>query len=52
MISPDAPAPNKEGPFLPRMNDGGILGRFGDRRTKNHSGYLEARHEEKGRPGR
>ncbi len=24
------PAPNKVGPFLPRMNDGGILGRFGE----------------------
>jgi len=24
-------APNKEGSFLPRMNDGGILSRFGDK---------------------
>jgi hypothetical protein len=23
-------APQKEGPFLPRMNDGGILGSFGE----------------------
>lgn len=23
-------APQKEGPFIPRMNDGGILGRFGE----------------------
>jgi hypothetical protein len=30
----DNPRPHpaqKEGPFLPRMNDGGILGRFGER---------------------
>ena len=27
---PGAPAPNKVGPFLPRMNAGGILGRFCD----------------------
>jgi hypothetical protein len=24
------PAPNKERPFLPRINDGGILGRLGE----------------------
>ncbi len=27
-------APNKERPFLPRINDGGILARFGDTHTQ------------------
>jgi hypothetical protein len=29
-FDPATPAPNKERPFLPRMNDGGILGRLGE----------------------
>ena len=30
LFDPATPAPNKERPFLPRINDGGILGRLGE----------------------
>ncbi len=30
MQTPPPNPPNKEGPFLPRLKDGGILARFGD----------------------
>ena len=29
-FDPSTQAPNKERPFLPRMNDGGVLGRLGE----------------------
>ena len=29
-FDPATPAPNKERPFLPRINDGGILGPLGE----------------------
>jgi hypothetical protein len=29
-FDPATPAPDKERPFLPRINDGGILGRLGE----------------------